>query len=297
MPNMKSNLIRANQWIFRIASSLLVDSIPTLRKMAGADPTVNSIEGVDWSTETINEVRCEWMVPANAPADTIILYLHGGGGVLGIYNSSRNIGGHIARACNTRALIPDYRLAPENPFPAGLEDCITAYRWLLSEGISPNKIVILGDSMGGYLTISLLQAVRDLGLPAPAAAICISPVLDPTCSGKSMRSNSHRDALLSPKFMHTVMRQYVYNYDLNDPYISPMTADLRGFPPVLLQVGQDEILLDDSKRFYEYAQHKGLQVTCEIWPHMWHDWHICAPKLNEANQAIEKITDFIRENI
>ena len=293
MPYMKRNLIRLNQWVIRFISTILLDSIPNLRKMAGSDPRISVIKGVDWSTVNINGVRYEWMIPTNAPADAIILYLHGGGGVLGIYNSSRNIIGHIANVSNIRALVPDYGLAPENPFPDGLNDCIDAYRWLLSEGIKSNKIVILGDSMGGYLTISLLLAVRDLGLPAPAAAVCISPVLDPTCSGESMRTNAHRDALLSPKFMYTVMPLYVNNHDLKDPLISPLTAELNGLPPVLIQVGQDEILFDDSKRFYKYAQEKGLQVTCEIWPHMWHDWHICAPNLIEANQAIKKIAEFI----
>jgi acetyl esterase/lipase len=205
--------------------------------------------------------------------------------------------GHIALACKLRTLIPDYRLAPEFPFPAGLNDCVAAYRWLLSEGFKPQRIVIAGDSMGGYLTICTLLVLRGDGKPLPAAAVCISPNTDMTLSGKSMRTNALRDALLSPKFARTLAHHYIGDHDLSDPYISPLLADLHGLPPILIHAGADEILLDDSRRFSDHARAAGVDLTLEIWPHMWHDFHSCVPVLPEANQAIEQLAEYVKWHI
>lgn len=242
-------------------------------------------------------MRCEWLSPTGAPTDAVLLYLHGGGGVLGLYNDSRWRIGHISHACNLRALLPDYRLAPEDPFPAGLNDCVAAYRWLLSNGLKPNRIVIAGDSEGGHLALSTLLVLRDGHEPLPAAAICISPNTDPTCSGRTMSTNARRDATLSPTFARTMMQLYAGTHNLGDPHISPLLADLHGLPPLLIQVGADEILLDDSRRFGERAQEAGVDLTLEVWPHMWHVWHSCVPGLAEANQAIEGIAEFVRRHL
>jgi acetyl esterase/lipase len=298
MSNMKSYFIRGTQWITRIAVLPLLGSIPKLRIGTGAGAhQIQVPKGLHWASVDADGVRCEWITPPNAPNDAVLLYLHGGGGVLGLYNSARRMIGHISLACNLRALIPDYRLAPEYPFPAGLNDCVAAYRWLLSEGFKPQRIVIAGDSMGGYLTICTLLVLRDNGQPLPASAVCISPNTDPTCSGKSMQTNALRDALLSPKFARTLMSLYVSNHDLGDPYISPLVADLHGLQPILIQAGADEILLDDSRRFSDYALAASIDLTLEIWPHMWHDWHSCVPDLSEANQAIGRIAEFVNKFI
>jgi monoterpene epsilon-lactone hydrolase len=298
MVNIKSNLIRGTQWIVRTIVLAYLGNMPKLRSVAGdgAKPVILP-KGLEWSAETIDGLNCEWITPPGASSDTVLLYLHGGGGVLGLYNSSRRIIGHIAAASHLPAFMPDYRLAPEYPFPAALEDCLKAYSLLLKKGIDPKKIVILGDSMGGYLTISTLLRLRDSGLPLPAAAMCISPVTDPTSSGETMKTNAKRDALLSPQFMWTVMAHYVQKYDLTDPYLSPLTADLSSLPPMLIQAGEGEILLDDAKRFSERARAAGVDVNLEVWPEMWHDWHVCVPDLDEANEAIKKIAEFIRKVI
>lgn len=298
MVNIKRTFIRGTQWVTKMGANQLLGSMPKLRAAAGegAKPVILP-KGLDWSAETIDGLKCEWIAPPGAPSDAVLLYLHGGGGVLGLYNSSRRIIGHIARTSHLRAFMPDYRLAPENPFPDALEDCLKAYNWLLSEGIDPKKIVILGDSMGGYLTISTLLRLRDSGQPLPAAAVCISPVTDPTCSGETMKTNAKSDALLSPQFMWTVMAHYVQKHDLADPSLSPLTADLSGLPPMLIQAGEDEILLDDARRFSERAKKAGVDVNFEIWPAMWHDWHICAPGLDEANQAISRIAKFVHQQV
>lgn len=298
MPSMKSSLIRDTQWLNRIVSLILLGSIPTLRHVAGAgEDRIQVPKGLDWASVTANEVPCEWIAPPNSPTDAVLLYLHGGGGVLGLYNSSRKMIGHISLACNLRTLVPDYRLAPENPFPAGLNDCVAAYHWLLSEGFKPQRIVIAGDSMGGCLSICLLLVLRDNDKPLPAVAVCISPNTDLTCSSKSIQTNSMRDALLAPKFARTMASLYVGKHDLSDPFISPLLADLHDLPPFLIQAGEDEILLDDSRRFSELALAAGIDLTLEVWPHMWHDWHSCVPNLPEANQAIEKIAEFITDHV
>jgi monoterpene epsilon-lactone hydrolase len=298
MFSIKSTFIRGTQWMNRLAAIPVLGSIPTLRNGAGASAKGIQIpQGLLWEVVDAGGVRCERLIPPNASTDTLLLYLHGGGGVLGLYNSSRKMTGHIALTCNLRTLMPDYRLAPENPFPAGLNDCVASYLWLLSEGFQAHRIVIAGDSMGGYFTICMLLKLRDAGQPLPAAAVCISPNTDPTCSGESMKTNAPRDALLSPKFARTMMSLYVKGHDLKDPYLSPLTADLHDLPPILIQVGADEILLDDSRRFSDSALAAGVNLTLEIWPHMWHDWHSCVPSLEEANQAIGRISEYINIHI
>lgn len=298
MSRVKGSFIRTTQWINRIAALLLLGSIPTLRIGAGAgENKIKVPKGLDLATVDAGGVPCEWITPPNVSTDAVLLYLHGGGGVLGLYNSSRNMIGHISLACNLKTLVPNYKLAPEHPYPAGLNDCVTAYRWLLSDGFKPQQIVIAGDSMGGYLSICSLLVLRDKGEPLPAATVCISPNTDLTCSSKSIQTNASQDALLSPKFARTLTSLYIGGHDLNDPYLSPLTADLHGLPPILIQAGADEILLDDSKRFSDSALAAGVELTLEIWPHMWHDWHSCVPNLLEANQAIDRIAEFVKKYI
>lgn len=298
MSSIKRTFIRGSEWLNRLAAMPVLGLIPTLRNGAGAGAKKIEVpQGIHWETADANGVRCEWLTPVDAPTDRVLLYFHGGGGVLGLYNSLRKMAGHIALTCNLRALLPDYRLAPEHPCPAGLDDCVSAYRWLLSQGYQPQRIVIAGDSMGGYFTICSLLKICDASQPLPAAAVCLSPNTDPTLSGNSMKTNAMRDALLSPQFARKMMSLYLSGHTLNEPYVSPLKADLHGLPPILIQVGSDEILLDDSRRFSEVALASGVNLTLEVWPHMWHDWHSCAPKLAEANEAIKQIAEFVRKYI
>jgi acetyl esterase/lipase len=205
--------------------------------------------------------------------------------------------GYITLACGVRALLPDYQLAPEHPFPSGLNDCVTIYRWLISNGYAPERIAVAGDSAGGWLTISLLLALRKANQPLPCAAVCISPATDPTLSGRTMRTNALKDALLSPVFSRTMTKLYIQDHDLNDPLLSPLQADLSGLPPFLIQAGSDELLLDDAVRFSEHAKAAGTEVKLEVWPHMWHVWHTCVSVLPEARQAIDHIAKFVKSHI
>lgn len=223
MSNDLARQIRRQLWTLRIASTLLLVSIPALRKVYDRQ-THHIPEGVGWERVDLNGRRAEWLSPPDAPSDAVLLRLHGGGGVLGISNSTRWMTAHLSLACRLPSLLLDYRLAPEHPFPAGVEDCVTAYRWLLAEGVAPDRIVMVGDSAGAYIMLSMLLVARDAGLPLPAAAVGISPPVDPTLSGPSMRTNAWRDALLSPAFARRTMRLYVGNHPLDDPYLSPLVG-------------------------------------------------------------------------
>jgi monoterpene epsilon-lactone hydrolase len=287
--------IRANQWMYRIGAYLLLNSVPLLRKGSGeGDRRIRVPAGTRWEQAKTDSVRSEWIFPPNDHSDWVLLYLHGGGGVTGLYNAHRWMVGHITLACGFHALLPDYSLAPEHPFPAGLNDCISAYQWLLSNRVLPQHIIVAGDSMGGLLTISVLLILRQLKQPLPCGAICLSPNTDPTFSGKSMQANALKDALLSPKYTQRMMGLFLSGHDITDPLIAPLHANLKGLPPILIQVGGDEILLDDSIRFSERAKAAGVDVTLEVWPHMWHVWHTCVPDLPEANQAIDHIGKFVK---
>ncbi len=237
-------------------------------------------------------VPIEWIMPHNASSQSVILYLHGGGWTLGWSNLHRRMVIHLCQAAASRALAVDYRLAPEHPFPAALEDCLTVYHWLLKNGTSPQNIVIAGDSAGGNLTLAALMSLRDTGDPLPAAAVCISPMTDLAGTGESFRIK--QDPALTVTFALTMARHYAGNHDLRLPLLSPHYGDLRGLPPLLIQVGEDEILLSDATRLADNARAAGVDVNLVIWPKMWHVWHLFAPSLPEAQQAIHEIGDFIR---
>jgi acetyl esterase/lipase len=188
----------------------------------------------------------------------------------------------------------DYRLAPEHPFPAALEDIQTAYRWLLQNGIPPRKIVVAGDSAGGNLALVLLLALREAGDPLPAAAVCLSPVTDLTGAVESRRTKAAVDPILRSGTSDMVS-SYVGKHDPRQPLLSPLYADLHGLPPILLHVGEDEILLDDSTRLAEHARAAGVNATVVVWSHMWHVFQAFAPLLPEARQSIEQMGQFVSE--
>lgn len=237
----------------------------------------------------------EWISTPETSADRIVLYLHGGGYVIGSIDSHREMISRIARSAAARALAIDYRLAPEHPFPAAVEDATKAYRWLLKQGVSPKNIVISGDSAGGGLTIATLLALRDAGDPLPAAAACISPWTDLEITGESMITKAAVDPMIRPEDAKGGAERYHGATDPSHPLISPINADLSGLPPLLIQVGTSEVLLSDSTRLAERAKAAGVDVTIEEWDEMIHVWHFFAFMLPEAHQAIQRIGEFVRE--
>jgi len=244
-------------------------------------------------------VPSEWLIPDQACEDKILLYMHGGAFLSGSSKTHRPFVSKIAYLSRTCALSINYRLAPENPFPAGLDDCITAYRWLLQSGFLPEKIIVAGDSSGGNLALAMLIALRDGGFPLPAAAIGISPNTDLTLSGASYSTRASVDLFFgrAATKIQTVIRNYVGDFDPKHPLISPLYAELNGLPPLLLHVGDHEILLDDAVQFADRAKKAGVNVSFTVWPEMIHDFQLSETFIPEAHDAIAEIVHFIMEHM
>jgi len=236
----------------------------------------------------------EWLVPPGARIDAAVLYLHGGGYVIGSPRSHRHVAAAIASAAGIAALLPDYRLAPEHPYPAAVDDAVAAYVWLLRRGIAPWRIAIAGDSAGGGLTVAALLAIRDLGRPLPAAGVCISPWVDLTCSGASYTTRAEADPMVTRDGVAEMARLYLAGKDAKTPLASPLHGDLKGLPPLLIQVGADEVLLDDSTQLAAQAKTAGVDAEVEVWPEMIHVWHWFLPMLDEAERAVTRIGDFVK---
>jgi phosphinothricin tripeptide acetyl hydrolase len=243
---------------------------------------------------TAGSTPAEWLRPPSAEAGRVVLYLHGGGYVIGSPRSHRHLAAAIAAAAGASALLLDYRLAPEHPFPAAVDDARAAYRWLLDQGIAPGRIVIAGDSAGGGLTVATLLALREAQLPLPAAGVCISPWVDLTCSGASYQSRAAVDPIVRREGVTEMARAYLGSTDPRSPLASPLFADLRGLPPLLIHVGSDEVLLDDAVALAQRAKAAGVDATLEEHDRMVHVWHWFLPMLDEAQAAVESIGKFAR---
>jgi epsilon-lactone hydrolase len=241
-------------------------------------------------------VAAEWVSAPGAAQDRVILYFHGGGYTAGSIVTHRAMVARIARASNARALLIDYRLAPENPFPAAVDDAVASYKWLLAEKFSPKKIVIAGDSAGGGLTLAMIAALKQQKLPMPAAAVPISPWTDLEGTGDSIKTRAASDPMVSQDNLVGSAKSYYGTENPRNPLVSPLHADFHGFPPMLIQVGDAEILLDDSTRVAERAKAAGVKVDLEVWPEMPHVFQVFAKILPEGQQAIDKIGRFVIAN-
>lgn len=237
----------------------------------------------------------EWLTPTTADAGRVVLYLHGGGYVSGSPATHLAVTARLAHAAGARLFALDYRLAPEHPFPAALEDAWAAYWWLLTEQhVAPAQIVVAGDSAGGGLTLALLLALRAAGMPLPAGGVGLSPWLDLTLSSTTLADNATTD-YLNIDILRASAQMYSSGQDVRNPLISPLFADLSGLPPLLLQAGTAEMLLDDSRRFAARAQAAGVAVELAIFPHMVHVWHFTWRVEVQARQALAQIGCFVRE--
>lgn len=242
-------------------------------------------------------VPAEWIAAPEAVEERVIYYLHGGGYMMGSINTHREMISRLSRATGARALAIDYRVAPENPFPAAVEDSTGAYRWLLSTGVDPARLVIAGESAGGGLTVATLVALRDAGDPLPTAAVCLSPWVDLECLGESMTTKAEVDPMTQREDILQLAKAYLGDADPRTPLAAPLYADLRGLPPLLIQVGTAEVLLDDATRLAERARSAGVDVALELWDDMFHMWHFFAAMLPEGQQAIDRIGEFIRSAV
>ena len=238
----------------------------------------------------------EWITTPEATDERVIYYLHGGGYTLGSINTHREMISRLSRAAGARALAIDYRLAPENPFPAAVEDSTAAYRWLLSTGVDPARLLIAGDSAGGGLTVATLVALRDAGDPLPAAAVCLSPWVDLEGLGESMTTMADVDPMVPREALLQMAKAYLGDAHPRTPLAAPLSADLAGLPLLLIQVGTAETLLDDATRLAERAKSAGVDVAIEVWDDMIHVWQLFAAMLPEGQQAIDRIGEFIRKH-
>lgn len=242
-------------------------------------------------------VPAEWVTVPESEASRFVLYLHGGGYVVGSIRTHRDLAQRIARAARARVLLIDYRLAPEHPHPAAVEDATQAYRWMLDQGIPPSRIAIAGDSAGGGLTVATLVALRDAGVALPAAAVLLSPWVDLEGLGESMRTKAEVDPMVQREPLLRMAAMYLAGQDPRTPLAAPLYADLHGLPPLLIQVGTAETLLDDSLRLADKARAAGVAVTLEPWEDMIHVWQAFAALLPEGQQAIDRIGNFVRQYI
>jgi monoterpene epsilon-lactone hydrolase len=228
-------------------------------------------------------------------SDKAIIYLHGGGFILGSAQSNLGTALRISARTGIPILSVDYRLAPEYPFPAGLNDALAAYRWLLDEDYGPDDIAVYGDSAGGGLTLSLALAARDEDLPQPAALVLLSPATDLTLSSDTRITLAAYDPVLTPAGIDR-LQLYAGAHELTDPLVSPVFADLSGLPPMLIQVGTREMLLSDAARLARRARSAGVDVTLDVWEGMWHVWQD-QPDLPEAEQATAEISAFMLDHL
>lgn len=239
-------------------------------------------------------VSAEWGTAPGAARDRVILYVHGGGYVIGSTASHRHLVAELGRAAGTRTLSLDYRLAPEHPFPAAVDDALAGYRFLLTQGIEPGNIAVAGDSAGGGLTVATLLAIRDAGLAQPACGFCISPWIDLEAVGGSMTALADVDPMVQKEGLLGMAAAYLGGASAKTPLAAPLHADFRGIAPLLIHVGAAETLLDDSIRLAGRAGAADVGVTLEVWPEMIHVWHFFHPMLTAGRRAIASGGDYIR---
>jgi len=244
----------------------------------------------------IGEMNSELITPLRARNDKVVMYIHGGGFMSGSCRTHRMHVIKAAKACGVKMLLFDYRLAPEYPFPAAVEDCINAYNWLLGKGYKNTDIVVMGESAGGTLTLSTLIALRDQGIELPAAAVPISPVTDLTCQADSFNINAKKDVAPLGSWI-TWTGYYIGDNDPHDPWLSPLMADLAGLPPIMIQVGTHEIHLDDARDFGKKAKESGVAVTLRIWDGMIHAFPLLSPLFPEAKKAMNEIGEYVRNSL
>jgi len=245
---------------------------------------------------TAGTVKAEWVTAPGAASDRAVMHLHGGGYVLGSLNTHRLFAAGLSRAAKARVLLVDYRLAPEHPYPAAVDDATAAYRWLLKQGLAPKRVAISGDSAGGGLTVATLVALRDAGEKLPAAGVCISPWVDLEGGGDSMTSKASVDPMVTKDGVVELAKLYLGGKDPRTPLAAPLYADLSGLPPLLIVVGTWEVLLDDASRLTERARKAGVDVTYEPAEGMIHLWQVhFAPALDEGRESVERIGEYVRQ--
>lgn len=262
-----------------------------LDALGGAYPAA---EDIRLESVSADGVPAEWSLSPGADADRVLLFLHGGGFSAGSIVSHRAMVTETGRAAQARTLAIDYRRTPEHPFPAALEDALCAYRWLLAQGVQPGRVAVGGDSAGGGLTLALMVSLRDRGLPLPACGWCVSPWVDMEARGESYITKAAIDPMISRDYIRELAGWYLHGTAPQTPLAAPIHADLAGLPPLLVQVGSAETLLDDSIGIAARAAAADVRVTLEVWPHMIHAWPLFHQQLTDGRRAIAVAGGFLR---
>jgi monoterpene epsilon-lactone hydrolase len=253
------------------------------------------LPGIQTETLSAGGVPAEWVLTEGIRGDRVMLFLHGGGYVAGSAAGSRDFVARLCTAANARALSLDYRLAPEAPFPAAVQDCVTAYRWLLNQGTPAARCTIVGPSAGGGLVVATLLALRNAGDPLPVCAVSMCPYVDLTGTARALQDSATQD-IMDPTVLRSFADLYLQGADPRLPLASPIFADLSGLPPLLIQAGSIEVLVDDARALAERARACKVEVVYEEWEGMFHGWQTMASMLPEGTEAIAHVGDFIRSH-
>lgn len=274
-------------------------SIAELRagSLATSIPTMLRPRDVAMEKAVIEGVPTEWLVPKGGGNGTVILHLHGGGFVSGSAAGHRMLTSLLAKRCGSRVLAPNYRLAPEYPYPAALDDALAVYRHLLGSGQAPGKIAVSGDSAGGGLAVAMMMALVEAGDPLPGAAVLMSPWVDLSLCSQTCSANAEIDAVLSVPTLKAWARDYSGDLGLDHPHVSPLYGDFRGLPPMLIQVGSDEVLLDDARRTAAKAQAAGVSVELRVWEGLWHCWQVLGTMVPENKASMAEVAVFLRSHL
>ncbi len=252
---------------------------------------------VDYVEVDAGGVPAMWAIPKGCTDDRVVLCTHGGGYVCGSMYTHRKMFGHLAKAIGCKALILHYRRAPEHTHPAQVDDAVAAYEWLLTEGYKPEHMATAGDSAGGALSTSVLIALRDKGVPLPVAALPMSPWYDPEGTGDSLRTNADKDCLVKAEVLGGMASTFLGDASSKDPRANLLQADLSGLPPIYIQVGGDETLLDDSLRFEQRARAAGVEVKVDVYPEMQHVFHFLVGRAPEADEAVAKMAAWVKPRL
>jgi acetyl esterase/lipase len=253
--------------------------------------------GVDYLEVDAGGIPAMWAVPHGSPAGRVLLALHGGGFISGSMYTHRKLYAHLAKLVGARALIPNYRLLPAGVHPAPVDDVVCVYRWLLDRGTRPGHLAFVGDSAGGWLSIVTQLRARDAGLPLPAAAMLLSPWVDLAVTGESMRSNAGKDALFAEPWVRQMAEAYLHGTSARDPYANPLYADLAGLGPVYVQVGDQELLLDDGRRLADHLDKAGVEVRCDVFAGQQHTFQMMVGRAPEADDAVRRLADWVRPKL
>ncbi len=271
-------------------------SLPELRGwFEGSMGQMPTVPNTKVTPVTVDGIKSEWVDAPGVRADHAILYLHGGGYVIGSCATHRSLASKLSETSKARVLVIDYRMAPEALYPAAVEDGVKAYRWLLAQGFAPAKLAISGDSAGGGLTLATAVALRDADVALPKALAMLSPWTDMTGTSETMTSRAKLDPMVQKEGLVGMAGMYLGGKDAKTPGASPLFADMHGLPSMLIQVGDHEVLLDDSRSLEKKAKAAGVDVTLEVWDEMIHVWHLFHPLLPEGVKALEGIGGYLNK--